>query len=198
VWPHRVGALATAKKDAARANRDARLRDDLRGTMRQRNHCERKSMRRIGREGMLQDEEAEINRARLTSEPLEIRFVIVLDRLVDLCGHAFVAADLGGQQFSFEPYDYGPFDRAVYSELEALAQKGLVAIEVTPGASRRKFSLTPAGYDGGRAAFAQLGARAQDYLMRVSAWVRSLSFAELVGSIYKQYPSMKANSVFRG
>src|SRR6266851_2340827 len=100
VWPHRVGALATAKKDAARANRVARLRDDLRGTMRQRNHCERKSMRRIGREGMLQDEEAEINRARLTSEPLEIRFVIVLDRLVDLCGHAFVAADFGGQYFS--------------------------------------------------------------------------------------------------
>jgi len=109
-----------------------------------------------------------------------------------------IAADLGGPQFSFEPYDYGPFDRAVYSELEALAQKGFVAIEVAPGASRRKFSLTAAGYDAGRAAFAQLSARAQDYLMRVSAWVRSLSFAELVGSIYKQYPSMKANSVFRG
>jgi hypothetical protein len=109
-----------------------------------------------------------------------------------------IAADFGGPQFSFEPYDYGPFDRAVYSELEALAQKGLVAIEAAPGAGRRKFSLTAAGYDAGRAAFAQLSARAQDYLTRVSAWVRSLSFAELVGSIYKQYPSMKANSVFRG
>ncbi|SRR6266446_5544855 len=109
-----------------------------------------------------------------------------------------IAADLGGPQFSFEPYDYGPFDRAVYSELEALAQKGLVAIEAEPGASRRKFLLTAAGYDAGRTAFAQLSARAQDYLLRVSAWVRSLSFAELVGSIYKQYPSMKANSVFRG
>jgi hypothetical protein len=109
-----------------------------------------------------------------------------------------IAADLGGPQFSFEPYDYGPFDRAVYSELEALAQKGLVAIEVAPGASRRKFSLTAAGYDAGQAALAQLSTRARDYLTRVSAWVRSLSFAELVGSIYKQYPSMKANSVFRG
>jgi hypothetical protein len=109
-----------------------------------------------------------------------------------------VAAELGGQQFNFEPYDYGPFDRAVYSELEALAQRGLVAIEAGPGPSRRRFTLTAAGYDVGRAVLAQLSARAQDYLLRVSNWVRSLSFAELVGSIYKQYPSMKANSVFRG
>jgi hypothetical protein len=34
-----------------------------------------------------------------------------------------IAADLGGRQFSFEPYDYGPFDRAVYSELELLARQ---------------------------------------------------------------------------
>jgi uncharacterized protein len=109
-----------------------------------------------------------------------------------------IAAEFGGPQFNFEPYDYGPFDRAVYYELEVLAQKGLVAIEAAPGASRRRFSLTAAGYDAGRASFGQLNDRTQDYLTRVSAWVRSLSFAELVGSIYKQYPSMKANSVFRG
>jgi hypothetical protein len=109
-----------------------------------------------------------------------------------------IAADIGGPQFSFEAYDYGPFDRSVYYELEALAQKGLVAIEATSDASRRKFSLTAAGYEAGRAVLAQLSGRAQDYLPRVSAWVRSLSFAELVGSIYKQYPAMKANSVFRG
>jgi uncharacterized protein len=109
-----------------------------------------------------------------------------------------LAADFGGPQFNFEPYDYGPFDRAVYSELETLAQNGLVAIEAAPGASRRKFSLTAAGYDAGQAVFGQLNARARDYMMTVSAWVRSLGFAELVGSIYKQYPEMKANSVFRG
>jgi len=109
-----------------------------------------------------------------------------------------IASDFGGKQFSFEPYDYGPFDRAVYSELEALAQKGLVVIEAAPGAGKRKFSLTAAGYEAGQHAFSQLNSRAQDYLLRVSAWVRSLSFAELVGSIYKQYPEMKANSVFRG
>ena len=50
-----------------------------------------------------------------------------------------IAADFGGRQFNFEPYDYGPFDRAVYSELEALAQKELVAIEAAPGAKSAQF-----------------------------------------------------------
>lgn len=109
-----------------------------------------------------------------------------------------IAADLGGKQFSFEPYDYGPFDRAVYSELEALSQKGLVIIEAAPGAGRRKFSLTSAGYDAGRAALSQMNARVQDYLPRISVWVRSLGFADLVGTIYQQYPEMKANSIFKG
>jgi uncharacterized protein len=96
-----------------------------------------------------------------------------------------IADDFGGPQFNFEPYDYGPFDRAVYSELEALAQKGLVAIEAAPGASRRKFSLTAAGYDAGRAAFAQLNGRAQEYLTRVSAWVRSLSSLSWLVSVVR-------------
>ena len=109
-----------------------------------------------------------------------------------------IPGDLGGQQFAFEPYDYGPFDAAVYSELEALARNGLVVIEAAPGADRRRYALTPEGYEIGRAVFAAMPAGAQDYLTRVSTWVRSLSFAELVGSIYKQYPDMKVNSVFRG
>jgi len=108
-----------------------------------------------------------------------------------------IAPDLGGKQFSFEPYDYGPFDRDVYSELEALARRGFVTIEATAGADRRKFLLTPAGYENGRQALRKLSSRAQNYLPRVSSWVRSLNFAELVGAIYKQYPDMKVNSVFR-
>lgn len=109
-----------------------------------------------------------------------------------------IAADLGGQQFSFEPYDYGPFDRAVYSDLEVLAQQGLVVIQATPGAERRKFYLSPEGYAMGSAVLGELSERARNYMLRLSVWIRSLSFAELVGSIYNQYPEMKANSVFRG
>lgn len=109
-----------------------------------------------------------------------------------------VAADIGGPQFSFEPYDYGPFDRAVYSELEALSRAGLVRIEPAAGADRRKYSLTPEGFNLGAAALARFSPRAREYIVRAASWVRSISFSELVGAIYKQYPEMKINSVFRG
>jgi hypothetical protein len=109
-----------------------------------------------------------------------------------------IVGDIGGPQFAFEPYDYGPFDREVYSELGDLARTGLIRIEAMPDASRRRYSLTAEGYELGKSALDRLNPRAQAYMSRVSAWVRSLSFAELVGSIYRQYPDMKCNSVFRG
>lgn len=105
---------------------------------------------------------------------------------------------LGGKRFRFQPYDYGPFDKAVYDELEGLQRKGLVQIsEVGPGMGRRRYSLTAKGQAAGRAALQELSADAADYMKDVSKWVRKLGFAALVGSIYKAYPHMRANSVFR-
>jgi uncharacterized protein len=134
--------------------------------------------------------------AALAAEPASSFAPVQVQKLFFLLDQN-IAVDLGGRQFAFEPYDYGPFDRAVYSELEHLAQQGLVAIQSSQGAERRKFYLTPTGYAEGIATLNQLHPRARDYMSRVSAWVRSLSFAELVGAIYNQYPSMKINSVFR-
>lgn len=38
----------------------------------------------------------------------------------------------------------------------------------------------------------------QDFLHKAATWVLSLTFQELVAAIYKRYPDMKANSIFRG
>jgi len=38
---------------------------------------------------------------------------------------------------------------------------------------------------------------AKDYIGRVSQFVRSLPFAELVSAIYTAYPEMRQNSVFQ-
>ena len=46
-------------------------------------------------------------------------------------------AEPENRYFSFQPYDYGPFDQAVYKELEALAQKRMVEIMVSQGANPR-------------------------------------------------------------
>jgi hypothetical protein len=104
---------------------------------------------------------------------------------------------LGGKFFRFEPYNYGPFDADVYRELEALESAGLATISPGLGGQRRYF-LTPSGYDQGRRVLDNLPGEIRSYLVEASIWVRSLSFAQLVGSIYTAYPKMRENSIFVG
>ncbi len=124
--------------------------------------------------------------------PVQVQklFFLLDENLADL---------IGGRQFAFEPYDYGPFDKAVYHELEALEHRGLVDVSrAGASAGRRRYSLTPRGEEEGRRALAELPEPASDYMTDLAAWVRGLSFAQLVGSIYKAYPHMRENSIFQG
>jgi uncharacterized protein YwgA len=107
-----------------------------------------------------------------------------------------VASDLGGQAFEFKAYDYGPFDSSIYEVLREIEDQGL-AISSATTRGWKKYQLTEPGAAKGSRLLSQLPKRAADYVRSVSEFVRRLSFAELVSSIYKAYPEMKANSVFR-
>ena len=107
-----------------------------------------------------------------------------------------VAGDLGGPTFEFKAYDYGPFDSSIYEVLRGLETQGL-AVSAPTSRGWKKYQLTEAGVAEGARFLGQLPNRAADYVRNVSDFVRRLSFAELVSSIYKAYPEMKANSVFR-
>jgi hypothetical protein len=102
---------------------------------------------------------------------------------------------VGGPHFHFEPYHYGPFDRAVYQELEKLAVRGLVAIDQS--SAPRTFALTAEGEAWGRAALNTLSVPGQDFVRRAATFVRDQSFSSLVSAIYKAFPEMRANSVFQ-
>ena len=102
---------------------------------------------------------------------------------------------IGGPYFSFQPYDYGPFDRAVYQELDVLASLGLADIDTSH--SPKRFLLTNKGVEQGRQLLRSIDPKVRDYLARVTVWVRSRGFGELVNAIYKKYPEMKVNSIFR-
>jgi hypothetical protein len=106
------------------------------------------------------------------------------------------SASLGGPFFKFVPYDYGPFDQAVYAGLDDLARRGLAQVQST--GRYRLYGLSQSGQSEGRRLLAGLQPAAKDYLVNVANWVRQLSFQQLVASIYNKYPEMKANSVFRG
>jgi hypothetical protein len=109
-----------------------------------------------------------------------------------------VGSLVGGPHFNFEPYDYGPFDRDLYRTLDELSCAGLVEVVVDEDIRRRRYRLTPTGQLEGQLALEKLPEQVSVYLTRLSEFIRSLSFGELVSAIYKEFPEMKANSIFQG
>ncbi len=108
------------------------------------------------------------------------------------------SAAVGGPHFNFQPYDYGPFDRDVYLTIERLAAKGLAEVIVEPDLRWRRYRLTETGQEVGAGLLASVEPKTRDYIERVSDFVREQPFGALVSAIYKAYPEMKVNSVFRG
>jgi hypothetical protein len=103
-----------------------------------------------------------------------------------------------GPRYNFTPYDYGPFDQAVYTDAQLLARAGHVEIARREGVNWNQYSASDAGIAQGEAILDSMPQNERNYVRRVSAWVRSLSFEDLVRAIYEQYPEMRVNSIFRG
>ena len=102
-----------------------------------------------------------------------------------------------GPGFDFVPYDYGPFDKDVYVEAEALRGIGLAQIQPSTNGRWNTYSATDMGVANGRQILEALPPNISDYIDNVVGWVRSQSFSNLVRSIYDAYPEMRANSVFQ-
>ncbi len=107
-----------------------------------------------------------------------------------------VADDLGAPHFCFYAHSYGPFDPGVYEEVRSLSSNGLAQEVATTGTVRR-YMLTEGGLHRGKQVLESIPRDLADYIVQLSAWVRSLSFAQLVSAIYREYPEMRKNSVFK-
>ena len=81
--------------------------------------------------------------------------------------------------------------------MEDLALEGLVEIDTDARGNWNTYRLTPEGQHRGQSLLQTLPPELQKFIQDVSAFVRKLSFAELVSAIYKAYPEMKVNSVFK-
>jgi DNA-binding PadR family transcriptional regulator len=103
---------------------------------------------------------------------------------------------IGGPFFSFRAYHYGPFDAAIYRLLEDLESEGTIRIDREANLRRNSYVLTPEGLARGRNSLATMTPPAAAFVEKVAHFVTTLSFSELVSSIYREYPDMKANSVF--
>ena len=105
---------------------------------------------------------------------------------------------VGGPYFNFVAYAYGPFDIEIYRLLEELEEKEEAEIIRNPALRWSKYRLTIKGQEKGVGVLKEMDQKVADYIKELSLFVRKLSFAELVSTIYKEYPEMKKNSVFAG
>ena len=100
---------------------------------------------------------------------------------------------IGGPYFRFEPHHYGPFDEAVYEELDRLTERQKVSIDTDEGYNR--YSLTDTGYAKGTAVLDVLPDPTSSYMENTAKWVRFVPLKQLLSTIYRQYPEMAVNSI---
>lgn len=106
-----------------------------------------------------------------------------------------VPNEIGGVKYNFTPYDYGPFDSQVYSDLEDLGKMGLVEVIYQ---KPRLYRLTTAGQQQASNLLARMDPHVSAYIQSLAAWVTGVTFAQLVSAIYNEFPEMRANSIFQG
>jgi uncharacterized protein len=99
--------------------------------------------------------------------------------------------------YNFQPYDYGPFDWQVYADVEMLERHGLAQIGLNPDGRWKTYAATGSGIAAAQRFSERLTPNQIEMLRRIVRLVRSLSFTELVSSIYRGYPEMQVRSVFR-
>jgi uncharacterized protein YwgA len=106
--------------------------------------------------------------------------------------------EIGADFYQFVPYNYGPFDSDVYSDVRILVNEGLVAKVQIVGRSWVSYEITPQGHQAATDVRPQISERASRYIGKVVRWVESVTFTQLLSAIYRVYPEYKAKSVFVG
>jgi len=105
---------------------------------------------------------------------------------------------IDGIGYDFKPYAYGPFDKTVYDDIRILENEGFVQTSMNITRQWNEYQITSKGLEKSEEIKNQVDDKSIiQYFEEVSKFVRSLSFSKLVTSIYKVYPEMKINSIFR-
>lgn len=100
--------------------------------------------------------------------------------------------------YSFEAYHYGPFSVEIYEDTERLRQEGLVIRTPATDGQWKETTISTQGQLKAHTLAKELSAGTKEFIQAVVQWVQSLSFNDLVRTIYKVYPEFRQNSVFQG
>jgi len=102
-----------------------------------------------------------------------------------------------GPYYTFRPYHYGPFDPAVYADLDRYVDEGLVERLPSEQYKGYNYHLTRQGRAVAEIIARDAGENITRYVNELVGWIRPLSFSELVSAVYEQYPEFKKKSIFR-
>jgi len=105
--------------------------------------------------------------------------------------------EVGRDFYKFIPYNYGPFNSTIYGDAERLSGSGLVTVLYPPGQRWPLYIATPEGIKHAKEVEKKASSDATSYLKKIVNWACSLTFQQLVQTIYRKYPEFRANSVFR-
>ena len=103
-----------------------------------------------------------------------------------------VADHLSGPHFDFRPDMNGPYDEAVFEELEALREAGQVNAHAPD--DYPIYALTESGYKSGAESLVKVSAPARRDVARIAHWVLSHRLESLLRAICSRYPEMTINS----
>ena len=101
-------------------------------------------------------------------------------------------------RYEFQPYNWGPFSKDVYSDLEVLQGLGYVSILARPGRSWNSYSLTEGGRVEANEVSEGLDPRLGKYVDAVSQFVMRTGFSDLLNAVYKRYPDYATRSLLGG
>lgn len=100
--------------------------------------------------------------------------------------------------YNFIPYNYGPFDQTIYFDAEKLSLEGLIVIEYSKERGWPKYYATPDGEEKAKTiTVSKQENKTVEYLSIIVNWITTLSFQQLIRTIYHHYPEYKVNSVFQ-
>lgn len=109
-----------------------------------------------------------------------------------------VGKQLGGPFFNFVPYNYGPFDKGIYETYQQLSNAGYTTIRQKMTARYSYYGLTDTGRQRGNELLQQMNNQHSTYIHSLARFVETTSFDDLLRAVYKAYPDMATNSVFKG
>lgn len=104
---------------------------------------------------------------------------IQMQRSLHLLREAF-PRELGPDFYEFRSINSGQFSQEIYSDAQALASQGVVAIEVSEREGWQHYSATAAGIERARQLESLLRPPVVHYLRRVVEWASTRTFDQLV------------------